>query len=76
MAGSQRKKKVFVRFELSFWGLLGVAVVCFCIFLWMFLLGIWAGQTILVTSSPETSSFLAPAPIAPLQVETGLLQDA
>jgi hypothetical protein len=26
----------------------GLVVVCFCLFLWMFLLGIWAGQTILL----------------------------
>mgnify|MGYP005840131833 CR=1 FL=1 len=26
---------------------MGVAVVCLCVFLWMFLLGIWAGQTVL-----------------------------
>lgn len=26
----------------------GLVVVCFCLFLWMFLLGLWAGQTILL----------------------------
>ncbi|BCO08430.1 hypothetical protein GF1_08060 [Desulfolithobacter dissulfuricans] len=36
------------RFQLSLSGLLGIGVVCFCLFLWMFLLGIWAGQTILL----------------------------
>ena len=45
----------------------GVAVVMFCLFLWMFLLGIWAGQTILLplpdkaepgaeTPAPSTAS--------------------
>jgi hypothetical protein len=34
--------------ELGWRGMFGLVVVCFCIFLWMFLLGIWAGQTILL----------------------------
>lgn len=34
-------------------GLIGIGVVCFCIFLWMFLLGIWAGQTVLVSAAGE-----------------------
>jgi hypothetical protein len=33
-------------------GMLGVGVVCFCIFLWMFLLGVWSGQTVLLPSTP------------------------
>ncbi len=49
MANSSRKKKFSIKFELSPAGLLGVGVVCFCIFLWMFLLGVWAGQTVLTT---------------------------
>jgi hypothetical protein len=28
--------------------MIGLVIVCFCLFLWMFLLGIWAGQTILL----------------------------
>lgn len=48
MASSKRKKKGFaIKFDLSIGGLFGVGVVCFCIFLWMFLLGIWSGQTVL-----------------------------
>jgi len=39
------------RFQLSLAGIAGIAVVCFCLFLWMFLLGIWAGQTILIPFS-------------------------
>jgi hypothetical protein len=56
-----RKKKKTARrfqFQLSFAGLAGVAVVMFCLFLWMFLLGIWAGQTILL---PTAGSAKAPA---------------
>jgi cell division septation protein DedD len=48
MAPGKRKKKGFtVSFDLSLAGLGGVGVVCFCIFFWMFLLGVWAGQTVL-----------------------------
>lgn len=36
------------RFELGWRGMFGVVIVCFCLFFWMFLLGIWAGQTILL----------------------------
>jgi len=55
MAASPGKKGYTIRFELSFGGLLGVGVVCFCIFLWMFLLGLWAGQTGLISGIPFTS---------------------
>lgn len=37
-----------IKFELTRSGVIGVGVVCFCIFLWMFLLGVWAGQTMLL----------------------------
>ncbi|MEN8188907.1 MAG: hypothetical protein ABFS19_03605 [Thermodesulfobacteriota bacterium] len=43
-----RKPKVKkIKFELTRSGILGIGVVCFCIFLWMFLLGVWAGQSLL-----------------------------
>ena len=48
MAKSRTKKKKKIKFELTLGGLLGIGAVFFCIFLWMFLLGIWAGQTILL----------------------------
>jgi hypothetical protein len=35
------------QFQLGWGGLVSVVVVSLCLFLWMFLLGIWAGQTIL-----------------------------
>ncbi len=38
------------RFQLSLVEVAGIGVVFFCLFLWMFLLGIWAGQTILLPS--------------------------
>ncbi|PID72413.1 MAG: hypothetical protein CSB34_02350 [Desulfobulbus propionicus] len=36
------------QFQLGWSGLFGVTVVTFCLFLWMFMLGVWAGQTILL----------------------------
>jgi len=47
-AGSTKKKQKRFNFQLGFTGLAGVTVVSFCLFLWMFLLGLWAGQTILL----------------------------
>lgn len=44
--------------QLGLSGIVGIGVVVFCLFLWMFLLGIWAGQTILYpppTSSPPAA---------------------
>jgi len=48
MAGSKRKKKKKIKFELTVGGLLGVGALLFCVFLWMFLLGIWISQTLLL----------------------------
>ena len=47
-----------VRFELGIGGLLGLTVVCLCIFLWIFMLGVWAGQTVLSPSSSESAPWL------------------
>jgi len=44
-----RKAKAF-RIELGWRGMFGLVVVCFFLFFWMFVLGIWAGQTILLPS--------------------------
>ena len=40
-------------------GIGGIAIVCFCIFLWMFLLGVWAGQSLLKPTKPVTVGFEA-----------------
>jgi hypothetical protein len=48
MTKPTRSRRFRIRFELSVAGLLGLCVVAFCIFLWMFLMGIWAGQTVLL----------------------------
>ncbi len=48
MAPRKRKKPVKkVKFQLTRSGIAGIGVVCFCIFLWMFLIGVWAGQSLL-----------------------------
>ena len=41
-------KKIAFRFELTWGGMFGLVAVCGCIFLWLFLLGVWAGQTVLL----------------------------
>lgn len=48
-------KKIAFRFELSWGGMFGLVAVCGCIFLWLFLLGVWAGQTILLPSEGTQS---------------------
>lgn len=53
MAATKKKRgsgKAF-RFQLSLGGVVGLVVVCCCLFLWMFLLGVWAGQTILLPAA-------------------------
>ncbi len=68
MAGKEKKQAGKVRFELTWGGIVGIAVICFCIFIWMFLLGVWTGQSLLQpsSSSKETASGRASALIAPL----------
>lgn len=57
---AQRKKRpAKVKFELTRSGIGGIAVVCFCIFLWMFLFGVWAGQSLLKPTPPVQAGFEA-----------------
>ncbi len=49
---ASRKKRFVIRFELGIGGLAALVVVCACIFLWMFLFGVWAGQTVLQGKGP------------------------
>lgn len=45
---TRRKPKVKkLKFELTKSGVGGIGVIVFCLFLWMFLLGVWSGQTLL-----------------------------
>jgi hypothetical protein len=50
MARKKSRKKKKIKFELTYGGLLGVGAVLFCLLLWMFLLGIWTGQSVLLPS--------------------------
>lgn len=56
---AERKKRVNkkIRFEVSRSGIGGIAIVCFCIFLWMFLFGLWAGQSLLKPEAPVATGF-------------------
>ncbi|MDH3393043.1 MAG: SPOR domain-containing protein [Desulfobulbaceae bacterium] len=57
-ARSKRQRRFAVRFDLGIGGLLGLVVVSLCVFLWLFLLGVWAGQTVLSPSSSASSSWV------------------
>jgi hypothetical protein len=56
MATRKKAKVKKVRFELTRSGIGGIGVICFCIFLWMFLLGVWAGQSLLVPAPPKVAT--------------------
>jgi hypothetical protein len=43
----RKKKKPLIRLEMGWGGLCGFAVVAFCLLLWMFIFGIWTGQSVL-----------------------------
>lgn len=47
MAEKRKARPKKVRFELGWRAIAGVGVVVFCLFLWMFLLGVWTGQSLL-----------------------------
>ena len=58
MAAKKKKRpsgKTF-RFQLSLGGMVGIGIVSCCLFLWMFLLGVWAGQTILLPAAKPVAS--------------------
>jgi len=59
MATQRKRSRPKVRFELSRGGIGGIAVICFCLLLWMFLFGVWAGQSLLKPSEPLTTDFQA-----------------
>lgn len=54
-------KKTY-RFQLTLSGIAGAGVVCFCLFLWMFLLGIWAGQTFLLPAARPVAAVASASP--------------
>ncbi|MBU1564793.1 MAG: hypothetical protein KJ630_04095 [Proteobacteria bacterium] len=48
MAAVRKNQVKKIRFELTRSAIAGIAVIVFCLFLWMFLLGVWAGQSLLL----------------------------
>ncbi len=50
MATTRKPRKKKIKFELTKSGIAGIGVVAFCLFLWMFLLGVWTGQSLLLPS--------------------------
>jgi hypothetical protein len=57
MAPRKRKKPVKkVKFQLTRSGIAGIGIVCFCIFLWMFLIGVWAGQSLIYPPVQQSKS--------------------
>lgn len=59
MAAQRKQARPKIKFELSRSGIGGIGIVCFCIFLWMFLFGVWAGQSLLRPSKPVSAQFEA-----------------
>ena len=59
MATQKKRRKSAIKFELSRSGIGSIAIVCFCIFLWMFIFGVWAGQSLLKPSAPVVTGFTA-----------------
>ena len=47
MATQKKRRQTKIKFELTRTGIGSIAIICFCIFLWMFLFGVWAGQSLL-----------------------------
>lgn len=47
MATRRKPQPKKIKFELTRSGIGGIGVIVFCLFLWMFLLGVWAGQSLL-----------------------------
>jgi len=50
MATRRKPQAKKLKFELTKSAIAGIAVIAFCLFLWMFLLGVWAGQSLLIPS--------------------------
>ncbi len=59
MTALKQKGRFVIRFELGLLGMFSLTLVTGCIFFWMFIIGIWAGQTILQPTPGEEKSPLA-----------------
>jgi hypothetical protein len=75
MAARRKPPVKKVKFEVTRSGIAGIGIVCFCIFLWMFLLGVWTGQSMLLPKSKaekKVAREVAPSNLqdtAPLHIE-------
>lgn len=63
MAARRKKQSGKIKFELTKSGVAGIGVVFFCLFLWMFLFGVWAGQSILKSTASVQTSYRVAADI-------------
>lgn len=54
MAAKRKPQVKKLKFELTRSAVGGIGVVVFCLFLWMFLLGVWAGQSLLLPTEDNT----------------------
>jgi hypothetical protein len=59
MATQKKRRQTKIKFELTRAGIGSIAIICFCVFLWMFLFGVWAGQSLLKPSDPVVTGFKA-----------------
>ncbi len=48
-----KKKGKTYKFELTASAVAGIGMIFVCVLLWIFLLGVWTGQTLLVPTSKE-----------------------
>lgn len=62
MAATRKPKAKKLKFELTRSAVAGIGIIAFCLFLWMFLLGVWAGQTLLLPPY-QKSDFVAKEPV-------------
>ncbi len=62
MAVKRKTQAKKVRFELTRSAIAGIGVIVFCLFLWMFLLGVWTGQSVLLPSY-EKNDVVAEQPV-------------
>ncbi len=71
MVARKARKKKRISFEMSIGGLLGLVLVSLCVLLWLFFLGVWAGQTILLpTIGEEGATVRSEARIPPAKTDT------
>lgn len=56
MAARRKPSVKKLKFELTRSAVAGIGVIVFCLFLWMFLLGVWAGQSLLQPAVADPDS--------------------